>query len=171
MNSIIIYPNDNGSIAMGYPCECGLTIEQIARKDVPTGKPFLIVPDDQVPKDHTFFEAFEADFTNPHGYGIGAQAWFIEQYEAEIATINAEQAPAAPQTLVAASIDEAELPEELTPEEREAAYAELVAFVTGTNEQNAAAHSEAVAQWEASKAARIAQLNTQIAVQQQEIAA
>ena len=79
MSSIIIFPNDDGSVSFGYPCECGLTIEEIARKDVPAGKPFLIVPYDQVPKDHTFFAAFEADFSNPHGYGIGHEAWFAEQ--------------------------------------------------------------------------------------------
>jgi len=171
MNSIIIFSNDNGALVFVYPCECGLSIENIARKDVPANKPFLIVPDNQTPKDHLFFDAFEADFSNPHGYGIGPQAWFIEQYEAEIAAINAETGPAEPQALVAASIDEAELPEELTPEEREAAYAELVAFVDATNEQNAAQHAVAVAQWDANKAARIAQLNTQIATQQAEMAA
>lgn len=79
MKQIIIYPNEIGGIAMGYPCECGLTIQEIARKDVPAGKPFLIVTDDQAPKDHTFFDAFEADFSNPHGYGIGSDAWFAEQ--------------------------------------------------------------------------------------------
>lgn len=79
MNSLIIFPNDNGGVVFCYPAECGLTIQEIARKDVPEGKPFLIVPDEQVPKDHTFFEAFEADFSNPHGYGIGADAWFAEQ--------------------------------------------------------------------------------------------
>jgi hypothetical protein len=79
MNSIIIFPNDSGSVVFCYPAECGLTIEDIARKDVPTGKPFLIVPNEQVPQDHTFFDAFQADFTNPHGFGIGADAWFAEQ--------------------------------------------------------------------------------------------
>ena len=77
MNSIIIFPNDNGNVTFVYPApECGLSIEEIAQKDVPAGKPYLFVPDEQVPKDHTFFDAFEADFSNPDGYGIGADAWF-----------------------------------------------------------------------------------------------
>lgn len=85
MNSIIIYPNDNGSVVFCYPAlNCGLTIEEIARKDVPAGKPYLIVPDEQVPKDHTFFNAFEADFSNPDGYGIGHDAWFAEQPKQEV---------------------------------------------------------------------------------------
>lgn len=65
MNEIIIFPNDTGGVVFVYPCECGLTIEQIALKDVPEGKPYLIVHDDFVPKDHTFFGAFESDFVAP----------------------------------------------------------------------------------------------------------
>lgn len=85
MNSLIIFPNDTGGVVFCYPCECGLTVEEIARKDVPAGKPYLIVPDDQVPKDHTFFEAFEADFSKPDGHGIGADAWFAERAEKKAA--------------------------------------------------------------------------------------
>lgn len=80
MQHIIIHPNEQGHLTFLYPApECGLPIEEIARKDVPAGVPYLIVHDDDVPKDHTYFEAFEADFTNPDGYGIGHEAWFAEQ--------------------------------------------------------------------------------------------
>jgi hypothetical protein len=79
MNYVIVFPNNTGGIAMCFPCECGLTVNEIARKDVPAGQPYLLVPTDQMPTDHTFFEAFEADFSNPDGYGIGADAWFAEQ--------------------------------------------------------------------------------------------
>jgi hypothetical protein len=82
MDSIIIYPNDEGHLSFVYPADCGIAIEEIARKDVPAGKPFLIVPDEQVPRDHTFFDAFEADFSSPDGYGIGSDAWFAEQGQA-----------------------------------------------------------------------------------------
>ena len=37
------------------------------------------MPDDVIPTDRTFYEAWEADFTNPTGHGIGAHAWFAEQ--------------------------------------------------------------------------------------------
>ena len=44
MNSRIIYPNDEGGVAVIVPApECGLTIEEIAAKDVPAGKPFQII--------------------------------------------------------------------------------------------------------------------------------
>lgn len=70
MNEIIIFPNDEGHLTFVYPAaECGLTVQEIAKKDVPAGKPYLIVDDEFVPKDHTFFNAFEADFSQPHGIG------------------------------------------------------------------------------------------------------
>lgn len=80
MVQVFIFPNDEGGLCMGYPApNCGLSSMEVARKDVPAGKPFLLVPDDQLPTDHTFFEAFEADFSNPDGYGIGHEAWYAEQ--------------------------------------------------------------------------------------------
>jgi hypothetical protein len=80
MNQKIIYPNENGSVSLIIPAsDCELTIQEIARKDVPEGKPYLIVDDSDLPEDHVFFNAWEADFTNPDGVGIGAEAWFAEQ--------------------------------------------------------------------------------------------
>lgn len=69
MNQRIIYPTQDGGIAVIVPCDCGLTIEEIAAKDVPTGKPYLIVPASDIPADRTYREAWTADFSNPDGYG------------------------------------------------------------------------------------------------------
>lgn len=81
---IIVYEQDDGKVAVMYPVlSCGLSIMDIARKDVPAGKPFIFVEEDQVPQDATFFAAFEADFSNPDGYGIGPVAWFAERAAAE----------------------------------------------------------------------------------------
>jgi hypothetical protein len=55
MNLRIIYPTDDGGIAVIIPAaECGLTIEQIAAKDVPAGKEFQIVDVADIPVDRTF---------------------------------------------------------------------------------------------------------------------
>lgn len=55
MNSRIIYPTDDGGVAVIIPAaECGLTIEQIAAKDVPAGKEFQIVDVLDIPVDRTF---------------------------------------------------------------------------------------------------------------------
>jgi hypothetical protein len=59
MNSRIIYPTDEGSVAIIIPADCGLTIEQIAAKDVPAGKPYKIVDVADIPTDRTFRNAWE----------------------------------------------------------------------------------------------------------------
>ena len=77
----IIYPQDNGNIALVMPTG-ELPIEDVAQKDVPAGVPYLIVNSTDVPEDHTFFGAWEADFSNPDGHGLGADAYFAAQQEA-----------------------------------------------------------------------------------------
>ena len=60
MNSRILYPTDDGGVAVIVPAaECGLTIEAIAAKDVPAGKPFKIVDVADIPEDRTFRAAWE----------------------------------------------------------------------------------------------------------------
>jgi hypothetical protein len=56
----VIYPNDNGGVSVIVPAaECGLTIEEIAAKDVPAGKPYKIVDVADIPEDRTFRNAWE----------------------------------------------------------------------------------------------------------------
>ena len=60
MNARIIYPNDDGGVSIVTPApECGLTIEEIAAKDVPAGKPYKIVDVADIPEDRTFRNAWE----------------------------------------------------------------------------------------------------------------
>jgi hypothetical protein len=54
MNSRIIYPTDDGGVAVIVPADCGLTIEEIAAKDVPAGTPYEIVDVADIPSDRTF---------------------------------------------------------------------------------------------------------------------
>jgi hypothetical protein len=59
MNKRIIYPNDEGGVSILTPApECGLTIEEIAAKDVPEGKPYEIVDVSEIPSDRTFRNAW-----------------------------------------------------------------------------------------------------------------
>jgi hypothetical protein len=110
----IIYPNDQGGIAIILPApDCGIPLEEIARKDVPpivtyegtgqfildeqtdeereimrkvvTPRPFRIIPASAIPQDRTYREAWKADFSEPDGHGIGAEAWFAEQASANAA--------------------------------------------------------------------------------------
>jgi len=59
MNQRIIYPTDEGGVAVIVPAECGLTIEQIAAKDVPANTPYKIVDASDIPSDRTFRNAWE----------------------------------------------------------------------------------------------------------------
>lgn len=60
MNQRIIYPTPEGGVAVIIPApECGLSIEEIAAKDVPAGVPFKIVVAADIPEDRTFRAAWE----------------------------------------------------------------------------------------------------------------
>ena len=79
MEKRIIYQSAGGGVAIIIPAQCGLSIQQIALKDVPSGVPFKIIDVDDVPTDRAFRDAWEADFSNSDGYGIGGEAWFAAQ--------------------------------------------------------------------------------------------
>ena len=60
MDKRIIYPTDDGGVAVIVPApNSGLTIEQIAAKDVPAGKEYQIVNASEIPSDRTFRNAWE----------------------------------------------------------------------------------------------------------------
>lgn len=61
INKRIIYPSNDGGVVIIVPADCGLTIEEIAAKDVPAGVPYRIVNDDAVPSDRTFRNAWCQD--------------------------------------------------------------------------------------------------------------
>lgn len=67
MNQRIVYPTDDGGVAVIVPAECGLTIEEIAAKDVPpivvmqdgvvvssTPRPYEIVDVSEIPSERLF---------------------------------------------------------------------------------------------------------------------
>jgi hypothetical protein len=62
MTQRIIYPTDDGGVAIIIPTAEYLennTIEELAAKDVPTGKPYKIVDVADIPTDRTFRDAWE----------------------------------------------------------------------------------------------------------------
>ena len=64
MSKRIIYPTDNGGVAIIVPApewlsQEGNTIELLAVKDVPEGKPYKIIDTTDVPSDRTFRDAWE----------------------------------------------------------------------------------------------------------------
>jgi len=72
MNKRIIYKNTSGGVSVIIPApDCGLTVEEIAAKDVPTGLPYKIVLATDVPTDRSqrdLWEVDESDLTD----GVGA---------------------------------------------------------------------------------------------------
>ena len=84
MNQRIIYPNDEGGVSVIVPspnCLKEHTIEEIAAKDVPAGKPYKIVSVDDIPSDRTFRNAWtvnEADLTD----GVGSESNEFPQEQA-----------------------------------------------------------------------------------------
>lgn len=55
MNQRIIYPTDDGGVAIIIPA---VSVEA-ALKDVPEGKPYKIVESSEIPTDRTFRNAWE----------------------------------------------------------------------------------------------------------------
>ena len=55
----IIYNNDEGGISIIAPSDnCGLTVEEIQAKDVPSGKTSWIVDTSTIPTDRSFRSAW-----------------------------------------------------------------------------------------------------------------
>ena len=71
----IIYQNQNGGVSVIIPtpeCLTHHTIQEIAEKDVPAGKPYKIVSVDDIPSDRSQRDAWtvdEADLTD----GVGGE--------------------------------------------------------------------------------------------------
>ena len=65
MDKRIIYKQDNGAIAIITPSSKQTrTINEIAKKDVPTGLKYKIVEDSEIPDDQTFRDAWRVDLAD-----------------------------------------------------------------------------------------------------------
>jgi len=59
----IIYQNEQGGCSIVIPAP-GFTAEEVAAKAVPAGRPYTIVPDEAIPSDRTYRNAWEPDHAN-----------------------------------------------------------------------------------------------------------
>lgn len=60
----IIYKNESGGVSIVTPNNHYTTLDelqQLAKKDVPTGLPYKIVEDSEIPTDRTFRNAWTVD--------------------------------------------------------------------------------------------------------------
>jgi hypothetical protein len=81
-NKLIIFCQDDGTMVTIFPSPDFLkmySIDDLAKKDVPVGIPYKIISASDLPTDTKFRDAWTADMSNPHGYGIGHDAWIAEQ--------------------------------------------------------------------------------------------
>lgn len=78
MRQRIIYKNPDGSVSIVVPSpDCGLTLEQIAAKDVPAGARYKIVDVSALPNraNREAFTIADAELTDGVGadYGVGSE--------------------------------------------------------------------------------------------------
>lgn len=62
----VIFPNiQTGGVVLLTPApECGLTLEQIIGKDVPSNVPHQVLDAKDIPEDHTYFNAWTYEEEN-----------------------------------------------------------------------------------------------------------
>lgn len=115
MQQRIIYKNPDGSLAVIIPSpDCGLTLEQIAAKDVPAGLPYKIVDVSELPQDRSERTAWTVDdevLTDGVGadYGAGSDRAVVAWQEdgrpvvdrvAEVAAAEAAPVPRAKSSII-----------------------------------------------------------------------
>lgn len=62
MKQVILFKNGAGGVSIVYPTSNSkLTIQQVAAKSVPSGKPYKIVDASTISADRTFRNAWEID--------------------------------------------------------------------------------------------------------------
>lgn len=71
MDQRIIYQNEAGGVSVIIPCDCGMTIEEIAAKDVPKGTRYKIVNVADIPMDRQWRNDWTVDVADLTD-GVGA---------------------------------------------------------------------------------------------------
>lgn len=66
---LIVYPRRDGGVCVLHPQDLEMSVEDIAKKDVPAGRPFKFLDPSLLPSDRYFRDAWEVDFSKPDGFG------------------------------------------------------------------------------------------------------
>ena len=62
MSNVIIWKQDNGTVAVTHPSNnCGLTVDEIAKKDLPTGRKYKILDANELPEWDEFRDSWTCD--------------------------------------------------------------------------------------------------------------
>lgn len=83
---MVVYENQDKSVSLLYPADEFVTTKGeylIALKDTPEGLPFWIVPEEEIPEDFLFSDAWEIpeEWGEPDGYG--SEFYTFEELEEE----------------------------------------------------------------------------------------
>jgi hypothetical protein len=76
---LIAFPSDTGLNIIHPISGSGLTPQEVAFKDVPDGVPFKFIQLSDLPSDRKFRGAWEVDFSQPDGYGMGADKFWASK--------------------------------------------------------------------------------------------
>ncbi len=72
MYKLIVYEKEDGGIGILTPtfeCFFAHSLDEIAAKDVPAGRPYIFVDPEDIPTDRTFRDAWEVQIDTPDGVG------------------------------------------------------------------------------------------------------
>lgn len=66
--------------------------EDVLKKDIPFNSPYIVLKDEDALPNFLFLDAWEVDFSNPDGFGMGYERWMIQKCEKEISeNINVQE--------------------------------------------------------------------------------
>lgn len=63
--TVVLYPNDKGGIAIVFPTG-EVPVTEVAKRDIPKGRPFKYMDGQSLPSN---LDDVQADFSNPDGFG------------------------------------------------------------------------------------------------------
>lgn len=66
---VIVYTNQSGGVSVLMPVDCGLSLDEIAKKDVPKGVPYKVIDRADLPSDRTWRDAWTLGQFEPDGIG------------------------------------------------------------------------------------------------------
>lgn len=84
MSEVILYKNDEGNLAVVYPMPEVVKlygILEVARKDVPHGKPFAILDSSHLPSDYSTRSAWVVDDVDLKD-GVGSESYEFQSTKA-----------------------------------------------------------------------------------------
>lgn len=78
---------------MIVPCDPDKPASETALMCVPEGQPFLVIEQTDLPGSIEYIDAWEADFSEPDGVGLGTTKYWLQKQEENAAFLYRKAAP------------------------------------------------------------------------------